>query len=612
MARSADTKSGKKPGLIDPVYQKFTKSVIRALGSNDFYAFFMDSIARADNEFQFSNRRMEKTVDITWVDAIEEALTEFQNIIALPRHVIHEEELIVNVANAKKGGADVVQHLAMHASMVEEFNQKSGEVRPSRLMQKYREESLGLYENRLVYTVLENAYQFVRIRHDALFSAMSDEFGAKLKVRSDMDSATEAVHLDMFLHIKDTDSTLETDDKNSEVFARISRLLRVLNVMMNSTFAQEMAKLPRVKGAVTKTNVIKRNPHYHKIMQLGEFLRNYTDVGYTIRVTEQNPQISEQFQQDIYHNILFNYLILKGYLEHEKERQVPAPTKERKRVLKPKFIKQIIEELTEDYDLPDVEIRKVLIEELTKEQLMHEEAEERRRLVEERQKRKKEEEERLRQEKKAEKERLRKEREAEKERIRLEKEAEEERLLAEQMARQAERHRRSSLFRKELTKFTEAMPGQLEARQKAALIEQAQMQDFVDAVQILEQTEQRQKEAAEREKQRRREAREEKQRQMALARQAELQRLEQERLAKLAQEEQLRREQEEAEKRRQQELLEQAIIAVQPYRMELEAFTMELDARLADRLRQQEQARYAQQQREQLRKSRQAAKGVGV
>ena len=82
----------------------------------------------------------------------------------------------------------------------------------------------------------------------------------------------------------------------------------------------------------------------------------------------------------IYHNILFNYLILKGYLEDEKDRLVPAPVKTKQRSLKPKFIKEIIEELTEDYDLPDVEIRKVLIEELTKEQLMHEEAEERRRL----------------------------------------------------------------------------------------------------------------------------------------------------------------------------------------------------------------------------------------
>ncbi len=566
----------KKPGLIDPVYEKFTKSVIRALGSNDFYTFFMDSISKADNEFQFSNRRMEKTVDTTWVDEIEGAVKAFQNIIDMPRYVIREEELVVNVANAKKGGADVVQHLAMHAGLVDKFDENTGDIRPNRLMQKYREDSAGLYENRLIFTTMEYAYQFVRIRHDALFAAMSDEFGAKLKVRSDMDSATESVHMDLFLHIKDTESALETDAKNGEVFSRISRLYRLLSMMMSSNFAQEMAKLPRIKGTVTKTNVLKRNPDYHRILLLWEFLRGYTDIGYSIRVTEQNPQIDEKFQTDIYHNILFNYLILKGYLENEKDRRVPAPVTEHKRVLKPKFIKQIIEELTEDYDLPDVEIRKVLIEELTKEQLMHEEAEERRRLVEERAQKKKEEEQRIRAEKAAERERLRREREAEKERIRQEKAAQEERRRAEEMARREEDRRRGNLFRKELSRFTTNLPNQLATREKAAQLTQEQMLDFADAVHVLEITEQRRAAAAERAKKRNLEAREEKIRQEELARQARLAEQERNRQALL-------RQQEEAEAKRQQELLKQATKAVEPYRLELEEFFANLDVRMVDR-----------------------------
>ena len=72
------TGSRKKQALIDPVYQKYTKSVIRALGSTEFYEFFMDAISRADNEFQFSNRKVQKTVDLDWVDAVEETLEAFQ------------------------------------------------------------------------------------------------------------------------------------------------------------------------------------------------------------------------------------------------------------------------------------------------------------------------------------------------------------------------------------------------------------------------------------------------------------------------------------------------------------------------------------------------------
>ena len=589
-----EKKSGgrKKASLIDPLYQKFTKSVIRALGSTDFYEFFMDAVSRAENEIQFSNRKLEKTVDVTWVDNIDETLTAFQTIISNPRNVIHEEELIVNVAHAKKGGADVVRHLSQHASLVDKFDEPTGEVRPNKLMQKFREDSIGIYENRLVFTTMENAYQFVKIRHDALFSAMSDEFGAKLKVDSTMQSATEMVHMDLFLHIKEIESTLDTEDKNRDVFAQISRIYRVLSVMMNSQFAQQLSRLPRVKGSIVKTNVLKKNPNYRKILNLFSFLHEYDEIGYTIRVVEQNPEVTEEFQRDIFHNVLFNYLILKGYLEDEKDRRIPTPAKTKQRALKPKFIKEIIEELTEDYDLPDVEIRKVLIEELTKEQLMHEEAEERRRLVEEQAKRKKEEQERIRKEKEAEKERIRKEEEAEKERIRQEKEAEEERLRLERMERETEDRRRSKLLKIELARFEEMLPKQLEAREAAAAKKIAELKEFEDAAQLLEEAEQRRLEAEERERRRIQEEKERIRREKQLA------------ILKAKEEEQRRQE----EEQREQDARDTA--GTEPFRQEITIFLGALQQRLALREEEKQRIQQRQQMLEEQRKQRLTARGL--
>ncbi len=593
----------KKQSLIDPVYLKFTKGVIRAIGSLDFYEYFMDAVAHAENEIQFSNRRMEKWIDRTWINEIEAALEAFQKIIATPRNIIHEEELIVNVANAKKAGPDVVVHLAQHAGLVEKFDEQSGDVRPSRLMQKYREDSIALYENRLVFTVLENAHHFVKIRHDALFAEMSDEFGAKLKVTTNMDSATEHVHMDMFLHIRDIDSTLDTDGKHINVFDRVSRLYRILSVYMNSPFAQQMAKLPRVKGTITKTNVLKKNPNYRMIVKLGEFLRDYDDIGYTVNIIEQNPVVTDAFQKDIFHNILFNYLVLKGYLEREQDRRVPTPSKEKKRALKPKFIKEIIEELTEDYDLPEVEIRKVLIEELTKEQLMQEEAAERRRLVEEQARLKKEEQQRIRQEQAAEKERIRQEKAAEKERIRQEKAAEEERLRQQEVAREIADMQRSKKLKKELRYFQENLEKQLKARENAAAKKAAALKEFEDAAQLLEEAEQRKTEAAEREKKRIQEERERIRREKELAaeraRQAEQEKIRRQEQEKLEREEQLRREQDARDTE-----------ATAPYRQQLEQFMNALPERMTMR---QEEARRLRIQKEYIeaeRQRRQQARGL--
>lgn len=575
------TEHGGPASLVDPVYRKFTRSVQRALSGDDFYRFFMESIANADNQIQFSNRREVKSVDPVWVENIEASMEAFQHIIAMPRQEFKEDELIVNVAYARRTGQDVVRHLSSHAALVEDYNEEDGTVRPSRVLQKYREESLGLYENRLVFTALEQAYHFTKIRHDALFGAMGDQFGAKLKVTSNMESATELVHMDLFLHIRNTESMLETDEKNRDIFNRISRLYRLLGVFMSSPFAQQLAQFDRVKGAIHKTNILKRNPDYKAAVKLLEFLRSYDQVGYVIAVVEQNPTVSETFEKDIYHNILFNYLILKGYLEDEESRRLPVLRKPRQRKLKPKFIKQVIEELTEDYDLPDVEVRKILIEELTKEQLMQEEAAERRRLVEEQAQRKKEEQARIKAEKAAEKARIKAEKEAEAARRRAEKEAEEQRRLYERMERETEDHRRKQALSAELEYFREHLPERLaqRAEAEAELRQRAQREDYADAVQLLDEAAQREQEERERAAKLRQEEKERRARERAAA------------------EAQRRQERQEEKRRAEEEQAQQDAAASAPYQAALRLFDQQLPVRRQLRQQQQEDRRRAEEER---------------
>lgn len=575
------TEHGGPASLVDPVYRKFTRSVQRALSGDDFYRFFMESIANADNQIQFSNRREVKSVDPVWVENIEASMEAFQHIIAMPRQEFKEDELIVNVAYARRTGQDVVRHLSSHAALVEDYNEEDGTVRPSRVLQKYREESLGLYENRLVFTALEQAYHFTKIRHDALFGAMGDQFGAKLKVTSNMESATELVHMDLFLHIRSTESMLETDEKNRDIFNRISRLYRLLGVFMSSPFAQQLAQFDRVKGTIHKTNILKRNPDYKAAVKLLEFLRSYDQVGYVIAVVEQNPTVSETFEKDIFHNILFNYLILKGYLEDEESRRLPVLRKPRQRKLKPKFIKQVIEELTEDYDLPDVEVRKILIEELTKEQLMQEEAAERRRLVEEQAQRKKEEQARIKAEKAAEKARIKAEKEAEAARRRAEKEAEEQRRLYERMERETEDRRRKQALSAELEYFREHLPERLaqRAEAEAELRQRAQRENYADAVQLLDEAAQREQEERERAAKLRQEEKERRARERAAA------------------EAQRRQERQEEKRRAEEEQAQQDAAASAPYQAALRLFDQQLPVRRQLRQQQQEDRRRAEEER---------------
>lgn len=587
MAEDAkSTESG--TATVDKLYEAYTRSVIRAVSSHEFYRFFLSACGRGSNTFQFTNRYTRKAVDTLWVERLEDAVPAFAALTGVRvgdqlekeyakkgvQIALKVDEVVVEVGRAKKISNDVIRQLSHHSEQVDNYDVATGKVTPNRLMQQITEETFTNYENRVAFTALELAFQTIRNRYEALFGQMPEDIGAKLKVNSDLEIANETVHLDMFLSIKQKDGVLETDEKNKEIFDRISRLYRLYSMFMHTNFAKELQTKARIKGHIVKTNVLKKNKMYKKIADTLEFLWKYTDVGYAMTVVEQSRQIDETMQLQIFNNIFFNYLSLKGYLENEDGRQIPEAMKERKRTIKPKFVKQIIEELTEDYDLPDVEVRKVLIEELTKEQLMHEEAEERRRLVEEQAKKKKEEEQRLKEEKAAEAERIRQEKAAERERIRREKEAQKELERVERIERESEDRRRSGLFRKEVEAFRDKLPERMELRQESLRKEAIAKQDFADAAKLVEEAEERKRAEAERERIRKKELKEQQRREKEL----EAERLRQEKLAEEARI-QAEKEAEEARIRAEQLARDRDVLA--PEIEELDRFAGALEARKA-------------------------------
>ena len=80
-------------------------------------------MVNGDHEFQFSNRRLEKTVDETWVRIIEETLPAFDEICRNPRIIITQEELITNVVQARKVDSQVVRYICSHGNLVESVDE---------------------------------------------------------------------------------------------------------------------------------------------------------------------------------------------------------------------------------------------------------------------------------------------------------------------------------------------------------------------------------------------------------------------------------------------------------------------------------------------------------
>ena len=101
-----------------------------------------------------------KVSDTSWIDMVEECIPYLDNIIRNPRRFIVQEENIVPIEKAKVVTEESIRHLAQHTSMIQEV-QEDGTVIPLKLLNVYREETVDLYENRFIKSLVDNLYTFV-------------------------------------------------------------------------------------------------------------------------------------------------------------------------------------------------------------------------------------------------------------------------------------------------------------------------------------------------------------------------------------------------------------------------------------------------------------------
>ncbi len=353
-------------GTINDLYLKYVNRVGRSLENDRYFQYLFEMIQAGDHTIQQHNRLMHKVVDERWIGMVEDSLDAINNIIDKPRRFIATNEQVVPVALAKKISADSVRHLSRNTQFIS--SNENGEIMPSKILNVTTEESYDLYENRFIYHLIQRLVTFIDKRTDIIFWSTGDEKRNRLCMESTVEDGYEEIKYKIEMEIKNLQSFAENDSDNMSVFMRIDRIRRLTLSLRDSAFCDIMAGCAKVRSPIQRTNLMMKDPDYRTCYKLWQFLENYDEVGYTIEEIDTALEFDEEYLIQLYINLITNYTVFKSLLEAD-ERDVFAAEKKKHRVIKPKFIKKIQEEIVEDYDIPDVEIRKVLIEEVTQAQL---------------------------------------------------------------------------------------------------------------------------------------------------------------------------------------------------------------------------------------------------
>ncbi len=351
---------------ITNLYEKYTGSVEEALGDDRYFQYMFEMIQAGDNKLHQVNRVLHKVVDETWLTVVEEGIESIFKIVDKPRRFIATKEEVVPVALAKKISSDSVRHLSQNTQFI--ATNAAGEMQPTKILNVTTEESYDLYENRFVYHLIQRLFAFVDKRTDVIFWATGDETCNVMSMESKVDDAYEQISYKVEMTVKNKQSLVENDTDNMSVFKRIDRVRRMSRVLRQSSFCEIMNGCAKVYSPIQRTNLMMKDPDYRACYKLWQFIESYDEVGFSIEEQDSAMEFDEEYLLQMYINMITNYTVFKSLLESD-PRKMNEIAVEKKEPVKPKFIKEIKEEIVDDPNIPDVEIRKVFVEEVTQAQL---------------------------------------------------------------------------------------------------------------------------------------------------------------------------------------------------------------------------------------------------
>ena len=355
---------------IQDLYTSFSEQMEPIQEDSRYFRYLFEMAQASGTTIEQQREELVKVVDEEWISMIEDSLDAINTIIEKPRRFITTEEEVVPVSLAKKISADSVRHLSQNTQFL--APSEDGQVHPTRILNVNTVETYDLYENRFIYHLIQRLLTFVDKRTDVIFWSTGNEIRNRFKMHSKIDDAYEEIEYNVEMTVKNRQSFAENDADNMDVFMRIDRVRRLVMALRGASFCQIMNGCSAVRSPIQRTNLIMKDPNYRKCYQLWQFMERYDKVGYNIDVQQQSLAFDDEYMVQMYTNLINNYTVFKSLTDDERNLQElenvhPEP-------VAPRFIKELDEVRVDSPDLPDVEVRRVFVEEVTQAQLDAEQA----------------------------------------------------------------------------------------------------------------------------------------------------------------------------------------------------------------------------------------------
>ncbi len=210
--------------------------------------------------------------DFEWLDIFEKLLPYIEKILRNPKRFITTEEEIVKIESAKKVGVETVKHLAKHTNFIQDIDEQTGDVIPSKLLNVLKEETFNTYENRFIFTLISFAEDFVRRKKENIKQNPKLKDNKIIEYSSATMVGQEKINVNIHLNTE-LDTNLEVNKKN------IERIKNIENSIRDLKFTEVYRILEKegvafVTPPIKKTNVILKNVNFQYAMTLWDYIHD--------------------------------------------------------------------------------------------------------------------------------------------------------------------------------------------------------------------------------------------------------------------------------------------------------------------------------------------------
>lgn len=239
-------------------------------------------------------------------EAIAQALPSLIKICNKPRRTLMVERRIMPIDRARRIPPDAIDHLASRPELWQ--SRTATRITPARIRSEVPEETLDLYENRVVSTLIrrllrwleqrlreiDRAYYQTETLHENLFTDYQYNRFREQRLRllwKNLDTVHEQNDLQQY-------------EKSRELKDKISLLSAEISSCLDSVLYKNLSGKPDVVSPLKPTNILRMDADYRRISQLWEILDNFQRSPNLAEESRNQPDIQLNYANYIYGCVL--------------------------------------------------------------------------------------------------------------------------------------------------------------------------------------------------------------------------------------------------------------------------------------------------------------------